>query len=152
MRRSLIVMVPLILYLSSALNHPSFAQSKASPVWALDNQKTTLTEQLPNTPAAAVKLDAAEVDKMIETLAQMRAEMKPPRPIVEPALGTKINVATVGRWYVQPDGSGIVLAILHPGYGWVGLYLDPSNIEQLSRRLPRPIHDKAVRARHPSRE
>ncbi|HEV2098413.1 MAG TPA: hypothetical protein VGR45_05750 [Stellaceae bacterium] len=152
MRRSLIVILALTLYLTSAPNHV-LAQSKASPVtvapvWALDDQKTTLTEQLPNVPVAAVKLDAAEVDKMIEALAQMRAEMKPPRPIVEPAPGTKINVATVGRWYVQPDGNGIVLAILHPGYGWVGLYLDPNSIEQLSRRLPRPVHARAVRARH----
>jgi hypothetical protein len=150
MRRSLIVILALTIYLSSAPSHQSLAQSKASPVWTLDDPKTTLTEQLPNAPAVTLKLDAAEVDKLIATLAQMRAEMKPSRPIVEPALGTKINVATVGRWYVQPDGNGIVLAILHPGYGWVGLYLDPSNIEQLSRRLPRPVHARAVRARHSS--
>ena len=57
--------------------------------------------------------------------------MKPPRPVADPAPGTAVNVATVGRWWVQQDGTGIDLAVSHPGYGWVGLYLDQTAIEQL---------------------
>lgn len=150
MRSSLIATLILVLCAVCAPNHNSLAQSKTAPVWTLDDQKTTLTEQLPNVPAGTLKLDLVEVEKMIETLAQMRAAMKPPRPITDPTPGSTMNVATVGRWYVQPDKDGIVLAILHPGYGWVALHLDPTAIEQLSRRLPRPARAKLVRAKHSS--
>jgi hypothetical protein len=84
---------------------------------------------------------------MIVMLAQMRADMKPPRPVGDPAPGTTINVATAGRWWVQPDGTGIDLVILHPGYGWVGTQMDPSAIEQLNRRLSRAIHRAPIRAK-----
>jgi len=80
-------------------------------------------------------------------LAQMRAEMKPPRPIGDPAPGTTINVATAGRWLVQADGTGIDLDILHPGYGWVGLQMDRNAIEQLNRRLSGEIHRAPMRVK-----
>lgn len=84
---------------------------------------------------------------MIDMLARMRAEMKPPRPTGEPAPGTAINVATAGRWWVQPDGTGIDLAILHPGYGWVGVELDRNSVEELNRRLYLAIRRAPTRRR-----
>ena len=123
------------------------AQTKPAPTGTLNDQKTELTLKLPNAPP--VVLDTAEVERLITTLAGARAGMKPPRPVGEPAPGTAVNVATVGRWWVQQDGTGIDLAVSHPGYGWVGLYLDQTAIEQLNRRLSRAIvHARPVRARH----
>jgi hypothetical protein len=126
------------------------AQTKPEPEWTLNQQKTAVTVKIPSVPPATVTLDAAQVEKMIQMFAQMRVVMTPPRPMASPAPGTTINVATAGRWYVQPDGTGVDLAILHPGYGWVGLQLDPDAMEQLSRRLSRPTHRTAIRARHSS--
>ena len=113
----------------------------------MNEQKTMLTAKLPSNPPATLTLDAAEVEKMIDTLAQMRAEMKPPRSIGNPAPGTGINVATAGHWWVQPDGTGIDLAVLHPGYGWVGVELDQHEIELLNRRLSLAIHRAPIRRR-----
>jgi hypothetical protein len=146
MKRSIIIAMLLASFVMwcSSLS----AQPKNEPTLTLNQQKTDLTLTFPN--AASTTLDAAEVDKMMLTLAQMRADMKPPRPLVDPVPGTTINIATAGRWFVQPDGAGVDLAILHPGYGWVGLQLTPSSMEQLNRRLSRSVHRPPIRARHSS--
>jgi hypothetical protein len=138
-----------VLLTISVQNSCLAAETKPGPTSALNDQKTELTLKLPNAPP--VVLDAAEVERLITTLAGARAGMKPPRPVADPATGSALNVATVGRWWVQQDGTGIDLAVSHPGYGWVGLYLDQSAIEQLNRRLSRSIiHQRPVRARHVS--
>jgi hypothetical protein len=124
------------------------AQTKPGPAAALNEQKTELTVQLPNAPSAKVTLNAAEVDKMIQMLAQSRAEMNPPRPVTDPAAGSTIDVANAGRWYVQRDGAGIDLDVLHPGYGWVGIRMDRNSMEELSRTLSRESRPVAVRAKH----
>ncbi len=126
---------------------PCQAQTSPAPAWTINQQKTTLTVKLPSNPPATLTLDTADVDKMIDMLAQMRAEMKPSRPIAGPAPGARINVATVGNWWVQPDGTGVDLAILHPGYGWVGLELDQNALERLNRRLSLAIHRAPTRRR-----
>jgi len=148
MRRFLITASVLVLYMLCAPNNDLLAQPKPAPVWTLNGQKTTLTEQFPSVPPVTLTFDAAEVEKLIDTLAQRRAEMQPPRPNVGPAPESAMNVATVGRWYVQRDGDGVDLAILHPGHGWVALYLDPSSMEQLSRRLAHPVRAQVVHAKH----
>ena len=117
------------------------------PVLGLNAQKTSLTIKSPSAPSAGYTLDAVQVDNMIVDLAQMRAEMKPTRPAVDPSSGTKINVATAGRWWVQKDGANIDLAVLHPGYGWVGIEMSPIAAEELNRRLA-ALRPAPVRAKH----
>ncbi len=124
-------------------NTYSLAQEKPAPALALNEQRTTLTIKSPSAPSGGLALDAAQVDNMIAELAQMRAEMKPPRPAVDPSPGTKINVATAGRWWVQKDGANVDLAVLHPGYGWVGIEMNRSAAEQLNRRLAAEIRPVA---------
>jgi hypothetical protein len=136
----------------SAQNLCLSAQTKPEPTTTLNDQKTTLTLKFPSATPVTVVLDTAEVERLITTLAQTRAAMKPPRPVADPAPGTAVNVATVGRWWVQADGTGIDLAVSHPGYGWVGLYLDQPAIEQLNRRLSNSIHRRPVRVRHSERK
>lgn len=123
------------------------AQTSPAPTWTINEQKTMSTVKLPSSPPATLTLDASQVERMIDMLARIRAEMKPPRPTGEPAPGTAINVATAGRWWVQPDGTGVDLAILHPGYGWVGLELDRNSIEELNRRLYLAIRRAPTRRR-----
>jgi hypothetical protein len=141
-----------VLLAISVQNSSLSAQTTPEPTPALNDQKTTLTLKFPSTPPVTVVLDTTEVEKLITTLAESRAAMKPPRPVAELAPGSKVNVATVGRWFVQPDGTGIDLAVSHPGYGWVGLYLDQPAIEQLNRRLSNSIHRRPVRVRHSERK
>ena len=154
MKHSSIVAVGAIsiaLLITPVQYHRLSAQTKAGPTSSLNDQKTELTLKFPTSPPATAVLDAGEVEKLIETLAEARAGMKPPRPMVDLKPGAKVNIATGGRWWAQADGTGIDLAVLHPGYGWVGLYLDQTAIEELNRRLSRSIvHARPVRARHAS--
>ena len=126
----------------------ALAQTKPGLVGTLNQQKTELTLQLPKSPAK-VTLNVSEVEEMIQMLAQNRAEMNPPRAMVGPAPGSKIDVATAGRWYVQPDETGIDIDVLHPGYGWVGIRMDRNSMEELNRTLSRSIRPVATRAKHP---
>ena len=154
MKRSSIITIGAIsiaLLITPVQYHRLSAQTKAGPTSSLNDQKTELTLKFPTSPPATVVLDAGEVEKLIEALAEARADMKPPRPMVDLKPGAKVNIATGGRWWAQADGTGIDLAVLHPGYGWVGLYLDQTAIEELNRRLSRSIvHARPVRARHAS--
>ena len=81
MRRFLIAASVLVVYMLCPPNNDLLAQPKPAPVWTLNGQKTTLTEQFPSVPAVTLTFDAAEVEKLIDTLAQRRAEMQPPRPV-----------------------------------------------------------------------
>ncbi|MFT8245217.1 hypothetical protein [Roseomonas sp. BN140053] len=66
---------------------------------------------------AGVRLDAAEVEALIWDLAACRAAMVPRRlPVMFD--GSRIAVGT--GWHVQRDGEGVMLAVMHPGAGWVG--------------------------------
>jgi hypothetical protein len=148
-----IAALPVALPVLLAAHLGAMAQTSPDPVGALNDQKTQLTLQFSSAPSAKVTLNAREVDGMITMLAQMRAAMNPPRPMVDPAPGTKINVATAGRWHLEPDGAGVDLDILHPGYGWVGIEMNRASAEELSRALSRSPHPVATRARRlPRRE
>ncbi len=150
MKRTVIgaaAVISMILFIVYVQYSPSTAQTSCTPAWTMNQEKTIATVKLPSNPPATLTLDVTQVEKMINELAQMRAEMKPPRPTGAPAPGTTINVATKGRWWVQPDGTGVDLAILHPGYGWVGLELDQHDIEELNRRLSLAIHRAPRRRR-----
>ncbi len=133
------------------LPHSAAMAQAPGPTAALNPQKTEVILGFPSSASGKVTLDAAEVDRLIGTLAQSRAAMNPPRPMAEPAPGSTLNVATTGRWLVQPDGTGVDLAVLHPGYGWVGVELDRNSVEQLNRTLVRSLHPAVTRARHPAR-
>ncbi|MFZ3235466.1 MAG: hypothetical protein WA417_24430 [Stellaceae bacterium] len=143
--------VPLALAMLVIQHSGLSAETKPDATMALNEQKTELSVQFPNAPATKVTLNTSEVDQMIRMLAQQRAEMTPPRPVADPAPGSTIDVANAGRWYVQPDGAGIDLDVLHPGYGWVGIRMDRNSIEELNRALARSIHPVALRAKHPYR-
>ncbi len=148
MKRSVVAITALAALGILAVQSSVAAQTNPSPSGTLNNQKTELSLQFPGDPSAKATLNATEVEKTIEMLAQMRAAMNPSRPMIDPATGTKINIATAGRWYVQPDGNGIDLIVLHPGYGWVGIYMDRGSIEELDHTLYRSVHPVTAKVRH----
>ena len=145
--RKAVVVLPLAVFLPMIQYSIALAQTKSGPAGILNEQKTELTLQFPAAPTTKFTLNASEVERMIEMLAQLRAGMNPPRPMVNPLPGTVIDVATPGRWWLQPVATDIDLDVLHPGYGWVGIRLDRTSIEQLTRSLSRsrPV---AARAKH----
>lgn len=106
-----------------------------SPHWKLTDDGQTLVVTFPTERPVEFHLDAEGVDDLIANLAEMRMSM-PQMPMGDPDPGTKLNVPTDGRWYVQPLPNGQkVLAIFHPGYRWVGLLLDDGAVENLANAL-----------------
>src|SRR5690348_7093115 len=99
--------------------------------WRLSDDRKELVLELKD--EAPKRIDAAEADRMIQTLTALRVRMDPPIPARDPTPGESMTVIPKGRWWVQPDllTGGIVLAVLHPGYGWVGAQLDQTQTSQL---------------------
>src|ERR1041385_7384604 len=73
--------------------------------------------------------------KVIQNLATLRPDIVPPRPMVDPPL-KNLECAKFGRWQLLTLESGpVVLMILHPGYGYVGVQLDPDSMHSLKQTL-----------------
>jgi hypothetical protein len=105
--------------------------------WRLSDDRKEIVLDLNEETSKRIELDAAEADRMIQTLTALRVRMDPPIPSRDPTPGESMTVVPKGRWWVQPDllTGGIVLAVLHPGYGWVGAQLDHPQTSQLIQRI-----------------
>lgn len=102
------------------------AEEAKGPHWSLTDDKKSLQVVFPTEPPAGIRLDHIDVEDMIEKLAAMRVGMEPPMPLRDPFAGTRILAHPAGRWFLDPQPSGhIMLCILHPGIGWVGLPMTP---------------------------
>ncbi|MDK2741312.1 MAG: hypothetical protein NDI90_00220 [Nitrospira sp. BO4] len=110
----------------------------AQPHWSLNSDRTKLTVDFPTEPPTRFELDADEMDDFIAHLAEMRAAMTPAVPFSDPDPGSRMSVAASGRWYVHPRGAeGAAILLLHPGYRWVGIALEPEPIRELIQVLLR---------------
>ncbi|MDQ1081427.1 hypothetical protein [Pseudoroseomonas cervicalis] len=74
------------------------------------------------------ELDAAELEALIEDLMACRAGMEPRRlPVMFP--GSRILVGA-GFHLQAEDGGKMLAAIHHPGFGWIGSEVTPSDLER----------------------
>jgi hypothetical protein len=103
----------------------------------LSDDRTKIRVDFPSDPPISLEYDPEQLDDMIAGLAQMRAAMEPPVPMADPDPNTRILVAENGRFYVQPDkqGQGTTLALLHPGFRWVGMFFTREGIAELLAAL-----------------
>lgn len=77
--------------------------------------------------AAEATLDAAGLEELLELLIQYRTEMLPRRPSIDPFPGTRVLTSPLARWYMDGGADeAVLLGIMHPGLGWVGI---PLNVE-----------------------
>jgi hypothetical protein len=130
-------MVPVVLSLV-ALSSPS-TQMIEDRTLALsyNDDRTKVIATFPSNPPLAMAMTTALVEEVIQNLATLRADMIPPRPMVDPPL-KNLQYAKIGRWQLLTlEGGGIVLMILHPGYGYVGVQLDPDSMLSLKQTLER---------------
>ena len=130
-------MVPVVLSLV-ALSSPSTQMIEDRTLASSYNDdRTRVIATFPNDPPLAMSMTAALVEEVIQNLATLRADMIPPRPMVDPPL-KNLRYAKIGRWQLLTlEGGGIVLMILHPGYGYVGVQLDPDSMLSLKQTLER---------------
>jgi hypothetical protein len=90
-----------------------------------DRQAVVILLPPPAKTISEIRLPGTAVDAFIAALGAARAQITPPIPQQDPTKGQPLHVANPGRWFVQPhpDGNGIDIGILDPGFGWVMLRL-----------------------------
>lgn len=112
------------------------------PNWSIsdDRMKLTLTLPTPQGPIV-IEQDAKAVEALLEALILARVEMQPPRPLVDPAPGTKMATGAGMRWYAETlhQQKLALLGLLHPGTGWVAIPLEKTQAQDLVRALRRVI-------------
>jgi len=100
-----------------------------------NDDRTRVIAAFPSDPPISISMTPAVVEQVIQNLATLRADMVPPRPMVDHPL-KNLQYAKFGRLQLLTLESGpVVLMILHPGYGYVGVQLDPDSMQSLRQTL-----------------
>jgi len=100
-----------------------------------NDDRTRVIATFPSDPPMAISMTPAVVEQVIQNLATLRADMIPPRPLVDPPL-KNLQYAKFGRWQLLThENGGAILMILHPGYGYVGIQLDLASMLTLKQSL-----------------
>ena len=131
MRAILPIMLSLV-----ALSSPS-PQTTEDRTLALNynDDRTRVIATVPSDPPITISMTPAVVEQVIQNLATLRADMIPPRPMIDPPL-KNVQYAKFGRWQLLThENGGAILMILHPGYGYVGIQLDLDSMLPLKHSL-----------------
>ena len=106
------------------------------PEWRLDGDRQTITVTLLTGPRVVLKLDAAQVDEMMENLGHLRAVMQPDHaPNCAP--GQKVISVRNPRWLAEPDmmQGGSLLHLRDPRFGWRHYLFPREEATKLARVL-----------------
>jgi hypothetical protein len=81
-------------------------------------------------------LSVSAVDTLIDTLGQLRASMRPPRPH-EPVPSHHYPLEVNPSWRVDknPLFDGAILVVRHAGLGWTAFAFPPPSLSKLSDAL-----------------
>jgi hypothetical protein len=84
----------------------------------------------------AALLDAMEVDRLVETLTQFRATMRPVVP-KEPSRTRQYLLEIDPSWYTErnPHFDGAIVFLRHTGLGWAGFALPTESLHRLSAAI-----------------
>jgi hypothetical protein len=85
-------------------------------------------------PLAHLYLDAAELEGLIRDLAKIRATMADQ---VAPALdpGGRLDLERSPAWIADTRDGNAVLALRHPGMGWLGFLLEMEKAQAIGTAL-----------------
>lgn len=85
-------------------------------------------------PAADLALDAAAVTGLIDKLVSLRAGMSE-QVSATLKVGERLNAVSNPAWVVNAHGESQVLALRHPGHGWVSFLLPQQEATDLAGAL-----------------
>ncbi|NLS69611.1 hypothetical protein E3H11_11930 [Bradyrhizobium brasilense] len=120
----------------------------AAPHWSLNEERTRIRIDFQGERPIRLELDADQLDDVIAGLVEMRSSMSPEVPMSDPDPGSRVLVATRGRFFVQSreNEKSLAVLLLHPGLRWVGMLFDRDGvldlIDKLRRYLPHPPESK----------
>jgi hypothetical protein len=88
---------------------------------------------------SSVNMDSADMDALIENFATVRAAMSDPVPEqLDPI--PRLPTTEAPKWWVyDPRPDGHMLALRHPGFGWLGFLLPQESALSLAGFLFRPL-------------
>jgi len=87
-------------------------------------------------PKAHMLLDAFELETLIHNLSMVRLELADGvTPALEAGMRLHIVIDPVWRTEASLSPSGAVLALRHPGHGWVGFVHPPHEARALGQTL-----------------
>jgi hypothetical protein len=83
--------------------------------------------------AEDTELTAEGVDRLIQHLAECRAQMSPVHPAEPPDDASRLYLSDHLVWRVKaaPDGAAIQFAMHHSGLGWTAIWLSRAQVEDL---------------------
>jgi hypothetical protein len=107
---------------------------------ALDQVNLTLKKD--GATLGGMGLSAADMDDLIARLARARAAMTdivPPR--LEP--GARLQATPASAWQTKRHNNpqGIILALRHPGLGWLSFLLPPESAAGLAQAIGKGLRD-----------
>lgn len=106
------------------------------PDWKLEDDLKVVSVTFPTNPPVVIKLNAFQVDDMLQNLGEFRANMQPP---VAPAfaLGQKVDVIAAPAWATEPDAmhGDSLLHVRDPGFGWLHYLLPKADAAKLAEAL-----------------
>ena len=100
-----------------------------------DRAEVTLELHQNDAPIGHIRLEAPELEGLIHHLAANRAGLidQVPREL-DP--GTRLNPIVDPVWRAQPDDDGgVLLAIRHPGLGWLSFVLPQAECKNMAKYL-----------------
>jgi hypothetical protein len=102
----------------------------------LDASRTEVTFQMTcdGEVLAQRKMNAQDIDDTIRNLAEIRERMADQIPdSMEPSF--RMKPTPMPAWIVpetHPFGDGKMLVLRHPGFGWLGFYLEPKRAKEIA--------------------
>jgi hypothetical protein len=109
-----------------------------------DMQTAVLQLNKNETGLAHMTFDAAELENLIHNLATVRAQMLETVP-PDLDVGSRLSVVEHPAWKVPAKGTvqtgKAVLALRHPGMGWLGFLLEADRLSKISAALSSSVKD-----------
>jgi hypothetical protein len=108
----------------------------SGPNWKLADDREFVTIAFPTDPPAALRLNANQVDDVLDNLGALRAAMKREIPRTF-ALGQPVEAVADPIWATEPDAllGNSLLHLRDPRFGWLHYAIPKEEARKLARLL-----------------
>jgi hypothetical protein len=109
----------------------------AGPDWKLEDDRKLVTAAFPTNPPVELKLDAAGVDELLNSVGKLRAHMLPEHNYDDPRGKRRDGVTPNPRWATETDlmFGHVLLHLRDSRYGTVSFLMPPEAAQKLGQSL-----------------
>lgn len=102
-----------------------------------DRDEVLLTMLLEGEPLGHIFMNGADTETVAHQLGAERAKLQD-RVSTELDPGSRLTLKVDPIWRTMPHENGVVLAIRHPGFGWLSFLIPEESMQPLAERLLKP--------------